>query len=129
LEKCQKEGKTRGVPRGAFEKSISKVCEKYNLEKSEIKYNTVLSRNITGNKLKVQHPGTRSHMVGIKAHLIGIILSRAALRQPVSCAEGLELANSLIEGTAHQLCLIEWKKKHFKMGEIDITFGFLGARY
>jgi hypothetical protein len=68
-------------------------------------------------------------MVGIKAHLLGIILRRAALRQPVSCAEGLELANSLIEGTEHQLCLIEWKKKHLKMGEIDVTFGFLGACY
>jgi hypothetical protein len=49
------------------------------------------------------------------------ILRRAALRQPVPCTEGLELANSLIEGTAHQLCLIEWKKKHLKMGEIDVT--------
>jgi hypothetical protein len=58
LEKSQKDGKTRRVPRGAFEKSISKVCEKYNLERSEIKYNTVLSRNRTGHKLKVQHTGT-----------------------------------------------------------------------
>jgi hypothetical protein len=38
LEKSQKEVKTRCVPRGAFQKSISKVCEKYNLERSEIKY-------------------------------------------------------------------------------------------
>jgi hypothetical protein len=129
LEKCQKDGKTRRVPRGAFEKSISKICEKYNLERSEIKYNTVLSRNRTGHKLKVQHTGTLSPMVGIKAHLLGIILRRAALRHPVSCAEGLELANSLIEGTAHQLCLIEWKKKYLKKGELDVTFGFLGARY
>jgi hypothetical protein len=64
-------------------------------------------------------------MVAIETHLLGIILRCAALRQPVSCAEGLELTNSLIEGTAHQLCLIEWKKKHLKMGEIDVTFGFL----
>jgi hypothetical protein len=68
-------------------------------------------------------------MVGIEAHLLGIILRCVALRQPVSCAEGLELANSLIEGTARQRCLIEWKKKHLKMGEIDVKFGFLGARY
>jgi hypothetical protein len=45
LEKSQKEGKTRRVPRGAFKKSISKVCEKYNLERSEIRLDTVLSRN------------------------------------------------------------------------------------
>jgi hypothetical protein len=89
------------------------------------KYNTVLSRNRTGHTLKVQHPGTRSPMVGIEAHLFGIILRRAAPRHSVLRAEGLELANSLIEGTAHQLCLIEWKKKHLKMGEIDVTFGFL----
>jgi hypothetical protein len=129
LEKSQKEGKTQRVPPGAFEKSISKVCEKYNLERSEIKYNTVLSRNRTGHKFKVQHPETLSPIVGIEAHLLGIILRRAALRQSVSCAEWLKLANSRIEGTAHKLCLMEWKKKHLKMGEIFFTFGFLGARY
>jgi hypothetical protein len=117
LEKFQNEGKTRRVPHGTFEKAISKVCEKYNLKRSEIKYYTVMSRNKKGHTLKVQHPGILSPMVSIEAHLFGIIMRCTALIHPISCAEGLELANSLIEGTALQICLRERKKKHLKMGD------------
>jgi hypothetical protein len=42
-------------------------------------------------------------MAGIEGHLLAAILRRAALRQPVSCAEGLEFENSLIEGKKHSL--------------------------
>jgi hypothetical protein len=52
---------------------------------------TALSRNRVGRKLKVKHRGTESPMAGIEGHFLAAILDRAALRQPVSCAEGLEL--------------------------------------
>jgi hypothetical protein len=90
---------------------------------------TVLSRNRKGHKLEVQHPGTLSPVVGINSHFLGIILRRAAIQKPISCAKGIELANSLIEGTALQLCRMEWKKKHLKMGEMYDSFGFLGTHY
>jgi hypothetical protein len=47
-------------------------------------------------------------MVGIEGHLLAVMLRRAALRQPVYCAEGLELANSMIEGTETQVGLMNW---------------------
>jgi hypothetical protein len=50
-------------------------------------------------------------MISIEAHLRAAILRRAALLQPVSCGEGLELANYMIEGTQSQLALMEWGKK------------------
>jgi hypothetical protein len=59
----------------------------------------VFGRNKVGQKLKVKHRVTPSPMSGIEGPLLATILRGAALRQPVSCAEGLELANSMIEGT------------------------------
>jgi hypothetical protein len=117
------------VPWGAFERVTKKVCAKYNLHRIEIQIETVFSRNKVGRKLKVRHCGTTSPVVGIEGHLLAAILRRSALRQPVSCAEGLELANSTIEGTETQVGLVNWKKKHLKNSEIDDSFGSLGTRY
>jgi hypothetical protein len=71
---------------------------------------TVFSINKVGRKLKVRHWGTTSPMVGIEGHLLAAILRQDALLQPVYCAEGLELVNSMIEGTETQVGLINWKK-------------------
>jgi hypothetical protein len=68
-------------------------------------------------------------MIGIEAHLLASIPRRAALCQPVTCAEGLELVNSMIEGTQAQLVLMEWKKNDLKNMPNDDTFGTLGHRY
>jgi hypothetical protein len=68
-------------------------------------------------------------VIGIEAHLLATILQRAALHQPVYCGDGLELANSTIEGTESQVAFMEWKKNHLKNGPQDDTFGKLGQRY
>jgi hypothetical protein len=47
----------------------------------------------------------------------------------VSCGEGLELTNSMIEITQVQLALVESKKNHLKNGPNADTFGTLGQRY
>jgi hypothetical protein len=68
-------------------------------------------------------------MIGIEAHLLACIMRRAALHQQVSCGEGLELANSIIEETQAQLALMEWRNHHFKNGPNGDMFGTLGQRY
>jgi hypothetical protein len=122
-------GKKCRVPPGSYEKAVAKVCQKYNLEMSDISMETVLSRTKVGRKLKVNHRGTYSPMIGIEAHLLAAILRRATLHQPVSCGEGLELANYMIEGTEYQVAFIEWKKNNLKNGPQNETFGTLGQRY
>jgi CO dehydrogenase nickel-insertion accessory protein CooC1 len=86
-------GKMCRVPKGAYEKAVAKVCEKYNVERIEISIETAISRTKVGRKLKVNHRGTDSAMINIEAHLLAVIVRRAALLQPVSYGEGLELAN------------------------------------
>jgi hypothetical protein len=84
-------GKMCRVPKGAYKKAVAKVCEKHNVERSEISIETTIIRTKVGRKLKVNHRGTDSPMIGIEAHLLAVILRRAVLHQPVSCSEGLEL--------------------------------------
>jgi hypothetical protein len=129
MHKTHKCGNTCRVHWGTFEKVIEKVCDKYNIERNEIQMETALSRNKVGRKLKVYHHGTESPMAGIEGHLLAVILRRAALHQPVSCAEGLGLANSLIEGTLTPLDIMAWKKAHLKNVPDDDLFGRLGTRY
>jgi hypothetical protein len=68
-------------------------------------------------------------MEGIEGHLLAAIIRRAVLRQPFSCAEGLELTNSLIEGTTTQLDIMSWKKANLKNGPDDDSFASLGTQY
>jgi hypothetical protein len=129
MRKTHKCGKKIRVHRGTFEKVIKKVCVKYSIERNEIQMQKSLSRNRVGRKLKVKHCGTKSPMAGIEGHLIAAIIGRAAIRQPVSCAEGLQLANSMIEGKTTQIHLMAWKKANLKNGLDNDSFGSLGTRY
>jgi hypothetical protein len=78
------DGKFCRVPKGAYEKAVSKVCEKYNVKMSDISIETALNRTKLGRKIKVNHLGTYSPIVDIESHLLAAILRREALRQPVS---------------------------------------------
>jgi hypothetical protein len=94
------------VLRGSYEKAVEKVCKKYSFERSELSMQTALIRNKVGK---------------IEAHLLSVILRRSALRQSVTCGEGLVLANSMIEGTETQVRLMDWKKNNLKNRPNDNT--------
>jgi hypothetical protein len=129
MHKTHKCGKTSPVRRGIFEKVIEKVCVKYSIERNEIQMETALNRKRAGRKLKVKHRGIESPMTGIEGYLLAAILRIAALRQHVSCAEGLDLADSLLEGTATQLELMTRKKANLKNGNDDDSLISLCTRY
>jgi hypothetical protein len=66
-------------------------------------------------------------MAVVEAHLLKewLILC-GAMRQPVSCAEGLELRNSLIQNRVSQDQLITWKIKHKGINFDQTGAGTLG---
>jgi len=49
--------------------------------------------------LLVAHPGMASPMRAVEVHLLDIILQSAAMHQPITLMEAIELANSLVKGT------------------------------
>jgi hypothetical protein len=117
------------VYQGAYERVVKKIYRKYNLEASGINIETIFSRMKPGQKFKVKQRCTNSSLKGIEEHLFAGILRCAALRQLMACAEGLELTNSLTEGTPAQQHVMRLKKTHLKNGTTDNSFGNLGWRY
>jgi hypothetical protein len=75
------------------------------------------------------HRGPLSPMTGVDAHLLKCLLLRGTVRQPVSCAKGLQLANSLIEGTVSQAHLIGWKQNHMGVNFERTAAATLGKKY
>jgi hypothetical protein len=65
----------------------------------------------------------------VEAHLLKVILLRGAMRQPFSCGEGLELANSIIEHTVTQLQIIQWKQLYLVKSFREESAATLGQKY
>jgi hypothetical protein len=92
---------------------------KYNLDKSvNICCGTVwqrVKRNSNGGQI-----GQTSPMLEVETYLVELILKLAEMRQPITTSQGLQLVNSLINGTSIKKHVIEWKKRNcqaFKSGK------------
>jgi hypothetical protein len=85
--------------------------------------------NEVGRKFKGKHWDTQSQMSVIEGHVLAAFFCRSALRQPVYCTEGLDLENSVIEGTTTQLDMMARKQTNLKKGPTDYSLGSLGLRY
>jgi hypothetical protein len=77
------------------------------LNRATIKWHTKINC-----KLMCTHRGPLTLMHGVEAHIIKVVLLRGAMHQPVSYAEGLELANSLIKSTLSHAQLFYWIYQH-----------------
>jgi len=56
--------------------------------------------------------GNTSPMIDIEPYLVELIGELEKMRVPISCRQGLALANSIISGTSHESRVIAWKQKH-----------------
>jgi hypothetical protein len=70
-----------------------------------------------------------SPVAGIEAHLQKCLPLYGAMIQPVSCADGLQLTNSLIEGTVSQAQLSGWKQNHMGVSFERTTEAKLVKKY
>ena len=70
------------------------------------------SRNREGGKLLIVHHGPVPPMVSVEAHLLDAILQLVTMRQPITPKIALEFINSMVQGTATDKEIIEWKMKH-----------------
>jgi hypothetical protein len=81
------------------EKKLEHGLTDYNVTKSCIR------QRVQKNKLeRSKTRGTISPMAPVENYIVSLMTQMAKMRQPINVSEGLELANSLIEGT-------EWEQK------------------
>ncbi len=76
--------------------------------------------------------GNASPMDEIEPYLVELIGQLEKMRVPISCRQGLALANSIITGTSHESRVIAWKQKHcfaFQMCATDSNQPTLGKGY
>ena len=59
------------------------------------------------------HPRTEIPLKKVEDIIFEIVVQKVKINQPLTCQEGLELANILIKGTKIKQELIEFKKKRF----------------
>ena len=121
FEKVKSEtcGKKR-VRKGSLDSIIEEAREKFNLP-MEVKLNKKNIRSCfkPAHKNFVAHRGTSSPMVKVEALFFEMLLLMADMQAPVMCREGLELANSLVRGTAMEGEIKEWKKRHLPHQQSD----------
>jgi hypothetical protein len=66
------------------------------------------------------HVGQTSPMLQVEPYLVELIIKLAEMRQPITTSQGLQVANSLINGTSTKKTVIEWKSRNchaFKTGK------------
>ena len=104
--------KNKKAPWGSLGKILEKAKQKHELPSNlDISIETVRTRAKHGN-CKVAHCGMLSPMEKVEEMLIQIILQLAKMQVPISCWQGLLLANSLISGKDIKEEVHEWKKMH-----------------
>jgi hypothetical protein len=59
-------------------------------------------------------------MIDIEPYLVEIIGQLASMRVPITCKEGLSLANSIIKSTTCEESVAEWKAKFCKIFVNDL---------
>jgi hypothetical protein len=91
---------------GLYQQVIKRASARFDVPVSNLKVETTRTRTKPGRKFKYLKPGPLSSMAGVEAHLLKCVLLRGEMRQPVSCAERLELASSFIQDTVAQDQLI-----------------------
>ena len=95
----------------------------YGLPDIAVSKSTIRSRCVRAN-LVVGPRGLKSPMLAVEPQLVQVIIQKAAIRQPLTCSQGLLLANSLIAGTDIERQVNEWREKYSYVKEVpDDQFG------
>jgi hypothetical protein len=98
------------VVKGSYKDIIDLTEQQFGLEAGSISIHTVKSRLKKNRRLTASGKGNVSPLVTIEATFIEVLLELAAMRQPLTAREALNLINSMIKDSCIQEELIEWKK-------------------
>jgi hypothetical protein len=110
---CQKRkgGFKKRVSKQTLAKIIMKVKELHQIpEGIVINHQTVRSR--CKRTTKSGHKGQTSPMSEIELYIVELAIKLAEMRVPITSKQGLQLANSLINGTSFQESVLLWKQKN-----------------
>ena len=111
------------VRKGVIAEIISQCSEKYNLPLSvEIQAGTVKQRLKRKSQKGIQGPATP--MQHIEPYIVSIIIQLANMCIPISTSQGLQLCNSIINGTRFKDEVNEFKKHNCRSATQELGRGY-----
>ena len=116
------------LPKGTYNEVISETESKFSLEEGSLNIKTLLTRVKRG-KLTCSSRGRVSPMIALEAHFLDLLLQLAAMRQPVSTKQALQLINSMVATTNLKESIIAWKKANLPGSFDDEKAQYLGPKY
>lgn len=81
-----------------YQNLVSEICQEFNLPDLKVNKNCILSRICRGNLTK-RKTGINPLLLKVEPLLIDSLVQKSKMGQPVNMGEGLEMVNSLFEGT------------------------------
>ena len=117
---------------GSLERINRKVLADSNLAITEpdfvIPHNTVRSRVKHGADLTQSSLGLVYTLASVEPYLVSICMHKARIGQPMGMTDGIAMINSMIEGTTHQVKLVNFKKL-LKCKQDEPGLATLGTSY
>jgi hypothetical protein len=116
------------LPKGTYKDIISETESKFSLSEGSLNIKTLLTRVKRG-KLTCSGRGRVSPMIALEAHFLDALLQLAAMRQPVTTKQALQLINSMVTTTNLKQSIIAWKKTNLPGSFEDEKAQYLGPKY
>ncbi len=99
------------MSRNALDALILQKQEEHELTDYEIKKSLIRQRVMKNRPICPPHSGTESPMAPVEQYIVALMEQMAKLWQPLNISEGVNLANSLIEGTEWEDVVVDFKLK------------------
>lgn len=99
------------MSRNKLDALIKEKKEEHELTEFEISKSLIRQRVIKNKPICPPHSGTESPLAPVEQYIVSLMEQMAKMRQPLNVSEGLNLANSLIEGTKWEELVVDFKLK------------------
>eukprot|EP00978_Attheya_sp_CCMP212_P006142 scaffold13838_cov51-Attheya_sp.AAC.1 len=102
------------LPNGRLSSLIEEAKIKYGMPDAKISESTIKDHHLQEKFHNISGCGHTSPMIGVEDQIVELCIRMAKIRQPLSCANGLCLANSVIKGTETEKKVREWQEHNIK---------------
>jgi hypothetical protein len=100
--------KYKCIPKNMLDGLIKKKVQESGLNVAISK--NAIRKRVQKSRLTINNPGAPSPMADIEVYIASLINQMSKMHQPLNVSEGLQLANSLVQGTEWKENIIELKK-------------------
>jgi len=122
--KDQVRSKKKRLPKGSLTEIISNCMDKYDLHSTDYSINAKSIRQRLLRKTKSHTHGPKSPLSEIEPYIVSLILQLADMRVPLTTNQGLQLCNSIIQGTKYEKYVEDFKENNLRTVTKELGPGY-----